>query len=195
MESIRAAGEAADIAIDIAGAYMRGMQDGGLAATLKHFSGDGVVSYDQHITTSVNSLSKEDWMGSDGKVYRSLIEQGAYSIMPGHIALPSYDEPDAKIGLCPPATLSYNLMTKLLKQELGFGGIICSAAVTMSGFSGFMNYFVSCATFLKNGGDILLFARTDCVHYARYFGRYGTSIPYTRNWLHNRSFPARSLGK
>ena len=165
MASTRAAGEDADTVIRIAGAYMRGMQDGGLVATLKHFPGDGATQYDQHITTAVNPLSKEDWMASYGKVYRTLIEQGAMSVMPGHISLPSYDEPDEVIGLCPPATLSYNLMTKLLKEELGFEGIVCSDAVTMSGFSGFMNYYKACATFLKNGGDVLLFARTDDAFY------------------------------
>lgn len=167
MVSTRAAGEDADTVIRIAGAYMRGMQDGGLVATIKHFPGDGKTQYDQHITTAVNPLSKEDWMASYGKVYRTLIEQGAMSVMPGHIALPCFDVPDEEIGLCPPATLSYNLMTKLLKEELGFEGIVCSDAVTMSGFSGFLNYYKACATFLKNGGDILLFARTDETFYTR----------------------------
>ena len=165
MASTRAAGEDADTVIRIAGAYMRGMQDGGLVATLKHFPGDGATQYDQHITTAVNPLSKADWMASYGKVYRALIEQGAMSVMPGHIALPCFDEPDEALGLCPPATLSYNLMTGLLKQELGFEGIIVSDAVTMSGFSGFLNYYKACATFLKNGGDVLLFARTDEAFY------------------------------
>lgn len=158
--SIRSAGADADTVIDIAGGYMQGLQDGGVVVTLKHFPGDGACDYDQHLTTAENPLSREAWQESYGKVYRALIDRGAMCVMPGHISLPSMDEPDPVMGLCPPATLSYNLMTKLLKQELGFEGIICSDALTMGGFCGFMNYYKACATFLKNGGDILLFVRT-----------------------------------
>lgn len=159
--SIRCAGTDGDRVINIAGSYMQGLQDGGVVATIKHFPGDGACDYDQHLTTAENPLSWVEWQATYGKVYKTLIEKGAMCVMPGHISLPSYDEIDPVMGLCPPATLSYNLMTKLLKQELGFEGIICSDALTMGGFCGFMNYHKACATFLKNGGDILLFARTD----------------------------------
>lgn len=54
--------------------------------------------------------------------------------MIGHIALPCYDEKDEETNLYPPATLSYRLMTKLLKDELGFEGLIISDATEMSGF-------------------------------------------------------------
>ncbi len=158
--SIRSAGETAETVISIAGAYMRGMQDGGIAATVKHFPGDGATVYDQHITTTVNPLSIEEWWATYGKVYKTMIEQGTACVMPGHISLPCYDTVDEKTGICPPATLSSRLLTDLLKGELGFEGIICSDAVNMSGFCGYMNYYKACATFLKCGGDILLFAKT-----------------------------------
>lgn len=155
--SIRAAGEDADTVIRYGGAYMRGMQDGGLIATLKHFPGDGYCDNDQHITTPINPLSKEDWDVSFGKVYSSLIEEGAMSIMPGHISLPSYDEIDPETGLYPPATVSYNLLTKLLRKQLGFEGIIVSDAVNMNGFCGYVGYYHASARFLEAGGDCLLF--------------------------------------
>ncbi len=165
--STRAAGEDAETVISIAGAYLRGMQEGGLAATVKHFPGDGATVYDQHITTTVNPLSLEQWRSTYGKVYRAMIDQGAACVMPGHISLPCYDTVDEKMGVCPPATLSKRLMTDLLKGELGFEGIICSDAVNMSGFCGYMNYYKACATFLKCGGDILLFAKTTDLFYSK----------------------------
>lgn len=168
--STRAAGCDAQTVIDIAGGYMRGLQDGGVVATIKHFPGDGICAYDQHLTTAVNPLSKEQWWDTFGKVYRTLIDQGAMCIMPGHISLPAFDQPDPELGLCPPATLSYPLLTTLLREELGFAGIICSDAMTMAGFAGFMNYYEACATYLKCGGDIMEFVRTDEVFFEKMTG-------------------------
>ena len=153
---LRTAGETADEVIEYCGAYMRGLQDSGLIATLKHFPGDGYCADDQHVTTPVNALSREDWDASFGKVYRELIEDGAMSIMPGHIALPVYDEIDEN-GLYPPATVSKNLLTGLLREKLGFEGIIISDATEMGGFCGYMNLYHACAAFLEAGGDSLLF--------------------------------------
>lgn len=167
MASTRCAGEDADTVIRIAGAYMRGLQDGGVAATIKHFPGDGATIYDQHLTVTENPLSKAQWDASYGKVYRELINQGAMCVMPGHISLPDYDVADPELGICPPATLSYPLMTTLLREELGFEGLICSDALCMGGFAGFMNYYEACATYLKNGGDMLLFVKTSDHYYEK----------------------------
>ncbi len=93
-----------------------------------------------------------------GKVYKEVIKQGVMTIMPGHLSLPAYDDVCESNGLYPPATISKKLMTNLLKEEMGFDGIIISDAVEMVGFSGFMNYYEACAKFLEYGGDILLFA-------------------------------------
>lgn len=155
--SIRSAGEDAQTVINFGGAYMKGLQDGGLIATLKHFPGDGYSFDDQHLTTTENPLSYEDWNASFGKVYRTLIEDGAKSIMPGHISFPAYDRIDDETGLYPPATVSKRLLTDLLREELGFEGIIISDAVNMSGFCGYINLYRACAKFLEAGGDCLLF--------------------------------------
>ncbi len=153
---LRTAGKDPETDIAFAGAYIDGLQENGLIATLKHFPGDGVSADDQHVTTSVNSLSKDEWDATYGKVYEALIERGAMAIMPGHIALPAYDEMD-KNGLYPPASLSKNLLTGLLKEKLGFGGLVVSDAVNMNGFCGYMNIYKACSTYLEAGGDCLLF--------------------------------------
>ena len=157
--NIRTPGEDADTVIRYAGAYMRGLQDNGLAATLKHFPGDGLCKFDQHLTTAINPQTREEWDETFGKVYSELIEQGAKSVMIGHIALPSYDEIDEQTGLYPPATVSRNLMTGLLKEKLGFEGIIVSDAVNMGGIANYTYLYDGLARFLEAGGDCLLFVR------------------------------------
>ena len=88
----RAASDNPDTVLKSAGAYGRGMQsEGNMLMVLKHFPGDGVDDRNQHFCTTVNSLSKEEWMNSYGRVYRELIKAGAEAIMVAHIALPWYD--------------------------------------------------------------------------------------------------------
>ncbi len=152
----RTAGADPDTVIKYCGAYMEGLQDNGLIATLKHFPGDGGCIDDQHITLPENTLSEQEWRDSFGRVYSELINRGAMAVMPGHIALPCLDEPDEN-GIYPPATVSKRLLTDILKNELGFDGIIVSDAVNMAGFCGYMNLYEASSAFLEAGGDCLLF--------------------------------------
>lgn len=153
---LRTSGEDVDTVLRYGGAFMEGLQDAGMAATIKHFPGDGTVNDDQHLTTPANEMSKEEWDSTFGRLYSELIERGAMAIMPGHIALPAYDEPDEN-GIYPPASTSKKLLTGLLKEKLGFEGIVVSDATTMGGFCGYMNLYRACAAFLEAGGDCLLF--------------------------------------
>lgn len=183
---IRSAGESKDVVLKYTKAYMQGLQDFGLIATLKHFPGDGYCVNDQHLTTAVNPLSKKEWNQSFRPLYVDLINNGAMAIMPGHISLPAYDE-KADNGIYPPATLSYNLLTKLLKEDLGFSGIIISDATEMSGFCGFINYYDACARFLMAGGDCLLFTHPDATFIAKMLGFIEQGI-LTREVLINRAY-------
>ena len=155
--NLRCTGDDVEKAIRIGGAYMRGLQENGIIATLKHFPGDGVGCYDQHLTVAENTLSKEEWDNTYGRVYSELIEQGAMSIMAGHISLGAYDEKDEKMDMYPPATVSKNLLTNLLKNKLGFEGIIVSDAMNMGGHCGYINFYDGCCKFLEAGGDCVIF--------------------------------------
>lgn len=115
---------------------VRGMQDHGLAACAKHFPGDGVDWRDQHIITTHNTLSMEEWRKLSGYVFEQLIAEGVYSIMPGHITLPAYQKQRVREGLCLPATLSGELINGLLKQEMGFDGVVVTDATDMGGYLG-----------------------------------------------------------
>lgn len=143
----------------IARAVVRGFQkDHLLGACIKHFPGDGVDQRNQHFMTTINSLSKEEWMNTYGKVYKAMIDEGVMAVMVAHIALPAFDEKiDEYLGY-PPATLSKNLMTGLLKGELGFDGCIISDAMCMIGSCAMVDVDHLAVEFFKAGGDLMLFA-------------------------------------
>lgn len=157
--SMRSAGQNPEHAAKIIEAYMRGLQENCLIATIKHFPGDGYSSYDQHLTTPENPLDMETWRKYSGKVFQELIDAGAMAVMPGHISLPAWDTKDEELGLYPPATFSKRILVDLLREELGFEGLIVSDAIEMGGAVGFMNYFDACAKALESGCDCLLFPR------------------------------------
>jgi beta-N-acetylhexosaminidase len=81
-------------------------------------------------------LSCEKWDKSFGKVYKELIDDGLESIMVGHIALPSYSKkfnPDIKVEEIMPATLAPEILTSLLRNQLGFNGLVLTDASHMGG--------------------------------------------------------------
>lgn len=154
--NVRSISDDPDKAIRLLSRQIRGLQDNGVAATIKHFPGDGVDFRDQHLTTTSNSLTLKEWKRYHGKVFQALIDSGIAAIMPGHITLPAYQK-DKLNGFFPPATLSRELLTNLLKNEMHFKGVIVSDAMTMGGFRGWYNNQLEgeVASFMA-GVDILL---------------------------------------
>jgi beta-N-acetylhexosaminidase len=142
-------------------AMIAGMESQGVAATPKHFPGDGVDDRDQHLVTTVNTLSPEAWRASFGMVYRRCFEAGAKSVMVGHIALPAMSKelrPGIADGDILPATLAPELLTDLLRGELGFNGVICSDALQMVGYTIPMARKDALPHSVAAGIDVLLFA-------------------------------------
>lgn len=135
LTNIRSISDDPDKAIKLLSQQIRGLQQSGVAATIKHFPGDGVDYRDQHLLTSCNSLTLPAWKKYHGRVFKALIDSGVACIMPGHITLPAYQKEKTN-GMCLPATLSKELLTGLLKGELGFKGVIVSDAMVMGGFRG-----------------------------------------------------------
>lgn len=145
-----------DKVIAILTQQIKGLQENGIAATIKHFPGDGVDFRDQHLLTSENFLSMNEWYNKHGKVFQSLIDAGVYCIMPGHISLPAYQK-EKRDGHYLPASLSKELLTNLLKKEMGFKGVIVSDAMTMAGFRGwYKNQLEGEIESFKAGVDVLL---------------------------------------
>lgn len=154
--SNRALGDRPGQTSRLASAIIRGMQDHGLSACAKHFPGDGVDFRDQHLVTSINSLSREAWWINHGAVFRAVIEAGVHTIMPGHIALPWFEPIQARSRRPRPATVSRRLLTDLLRHELGFEGVVISDALEMAGFTGWAPYEKRIVEAFNAGNDIML---------------------------------------
>ena len=130
-----------------------------MIVAIKHFPGDGCDEVDQHILTSVNNLSCDEWDQMYGKVYGGLIEAGAQTVMVGHIAQPAYQKlynPDFPEKLIP-ATLSPELLKGLLRKKLGFNGLIVTDSTCMVGFSCAMKREKAVPYAIEAGCDMFLF--------------------------------------
>lgn len=134
--SIRSLGQSPERVAELAAALIRGCQDHGLSATAKHFPGDGVDFRDQHLCVSINSLSEKEWHRIFGSLYEACFAAGVHAVMAGHVALP-WMEPELGTGRSPlPATTSRRILDGLLRERMGFEGVIVSDALIMAGFRG-----------------------------------------------------------
>ena len=158
--SSRSFGSDPDLVLEMSLAYMKGIQESGIAPAAKHWPGDGIDERDQHLSFSVNSLSTEEWDQTFGKVYKGLIDAGLPSIMAGHIHLPAYEKffnPDKKDEDLLPATLSKEITTDLLRGKLGFNGVVVTDASHMLGLTGAMKRSKLLPTAIAAGCDLFLF--------------------------------------
>ncbi len=142
--------------------YVRTVQEHGMAASIKHFPGDGQDERDQHLVTSINDLSCEEWDKTYGLIYKSCIEEGALTCMVGHIMQPAYTRffnPEIEDEDMLPASLSKELMIHLLREKLNFNGLIITDATTMAGYTLAMPRKQAVPASIANGADMFLFAR------------------------------------
>ena len=142
--------------------YIKEIQKYGIAACAKHFPGDGVDERDQHLVTSINSLSCEEWDNSYGSIYKTVIDAGVKTVMVGHIMLPSYSKKyndKIKDEEILPATLSYEIVTKLLKEKLGFNGLVITDSTTMAGLNIAMPRRDLVPLTIASGCDMFLFTK------------------------------------
>lgn len=139
---------------------LRGLKDNGVAAAVKHFPGDGVDFRDQHLAVTVNSLSVEEWDDTYGEIWRQVVNAGALSVMVGHILQPAWSKklnPALKDEEILPASLSKELLTGLLREHLGFNGMIVTDATPMIGYNTPMKRRDAIPTSISAGCDMILF--------------------------------------
>ena len=157
----RTFGSSPDKVIAFASEYLRGAKENKVAVTLKHFPGDGVDERDQHLVTSINSLSVEEYLNSYGRVYKTLIEEGAETVMVGHIAFPAwvkeYDPSSSRKDMLLPASLSKPILTGLLREKLGFNGLISTDSTAMIGYLSALPRSLAVPTCIAAGCDMFLF--------------------------------------
>lgn len=168
MMHCRSYGEQPDHVRRLTTAFIRGVQaDGLMAATAKHFPGDGLDARDSHICTLINPLTRGEWDELYGPMWRGAIAEGVMTVMGGHIALPSVDpEPvGGRRWLGPaPATLSRRLQVEMLREELGFEGLIVSDAIPMIGYASHLPWWDYAAATLRAGTDVVLYCRPERDH-------------------------------
>ena len=146
---------------DMGKAFMDGIHETeGVYSCAKHFPGNGQDYRDAHISNNVNQFGHDDWMASYGHVYKTLIDGGLDAIMGGHILMPNYmleQDPDVTPDTIMPATLCPEIMTGLLRDELGFNGMVVTDASHMVGMTNRMKRKDMLPAAINAGCDMFLF--------------------------------------
>ncbi len=175
----RSFGEDPRVVGDFVRAFVEGAQDAGVLATAKHFPGHGDTATDSHIGLPVVDVSRERLESIELVPFRAAIAGGVGSIMSAHIALPQIEpefsppvrtltekERDAsefasltesnapRVTL--PGTLSSRVMTKLLREDLGFQGLATTDAMSMAGVAARFDAGTAAVRAIKAGADIVL---------------------------------------
>lgn len=157
----RAFGNDPDRVARMSAAYLNGAHTNpGFACAAKHFPGNGQDFRDAHLSNNVNYFDVETWEATYGMVYRKLIENGLDAIMGGHIMLPEYAKainPELKDEDMMPATLSYEIMTVLLREKLGFNGMVVTDASHMVAMTDRMKRSEMLPLAINAGCDMFLF--------------------------------------
>lgn len=157
----RSYGKDPNMVATMAKAYMDGIHETeGVASCAKHFPGNGQDYRDAHLSNNVNHFGQEHWMETYGKVYKTLIDGGLDAIMGGHILMPEYMKelyPDITPEELLPATLCPEIMTGLLRDKLGFNGMVVTDASHMVGMTNQMKRKDMLPTAINAGCDMFLF--------------------------------------
>ncbi len=148
---IRSFGEDPEFVARMATAYMRGIQAGGMLSTAKHFPGHGDTAVDTHLDLAVVEHPRSRLDAVELVPFRAAIAAGIDAVMSSHIRLPALDPTE---GL--PATLSPKILTGLLRQELGFTGLVFTDSMSMHAISKRFSPGQAAAMAVQAGADIVL---------------------------------------
>lgn len=133
---------------------MRGLQDHGVMATAKHFPGHGDTDSDSHYTLPMLRGSRRRLDSLELYPFRQMIGQGVQSLMVAHLYVPALDSTPNL-----PATLSPRVVQQLIRDEMGFQGLIFTDAMNMGGVTRFYKAGEAELLALKAGNDVLLYPR------------------------------------
>ncbi len=142
-------------------AFMEGLHETeGVYCCAKHFPGNGQDYRDAHVSNNVNHFGQEQWMATYGQVYKTLIDGGLDAIMGGHILMPEYMQeldPTVTADTIRPATLCKEIMTDLLRDKLGFNGMVVTDASHMVAMTNRMKRKDMLPAAINAGCDMFLF--------------------------------------
>lgn len=132
-------------------AFVRGAKAGGALTTGKHFPGHGDTSTDSHIGIPVVVADRGRLDALELAPFARAIDEGVDAIMTAHVQLPEI------LGLgAPPATLAPEVMTQILREDLGFDGIVFTDAMTMRGITDMYGIGEASVRALEAGSDVVL---------------------------------------
>ncbi|MBS2100154.1 glycoside hydrolase family 3 N-terminal domain-containing protein [Carboxylicivirga linearis] len=134
-------------------AYAKGLQDAGIIAVAKHFPGHGDTNKDSHLTLPVISHSKERLDSIELVPFQYVIDKGIKGVMTAHLAVTSLEENKNL-----PSSLSKNIVTNLLKEQMEFHGLVITDAMNMKGVSDYAGVGQNELLALLAGNDIIEFS-------------------------------------
>ena len=136
---------------EFAAEWIDGCQSLGVLACAKHFPGHGRTTADSHAEMPVVAAPQDELFGVDLAPFRAAIDAGVASIMTAHIAYPALDPTGT------PATLSRTIVHSLLRQQLGFDGLIVTDALIMAGVLEGRDEADACVAAIAAGCDVLCY--------------------------------------
>ena len=134
----------------MAAACARGIQDQGVLATLKHFPGHGAVNEDSHASAVVSDKTLEELESEDLIPFIAGIDAGVSLVMAGHITFPNITDSDI------PASLSHFFLTNLLREEMGYEGLIITDALNMGAVTSLYTPAEAAVMAVSAGADLVL---------------------------------------
>lgn len=146
----RSFGTTSDLVSKMALSFAEGQESTGIISVYKHFPGHGNTSEDSHYTLPVITKTKEELMNLELKPFIEAINNGADVIMIGHLAVPSITKDDT------PASLSKEIITDLLKNKLGYNGLVITDALNMDALTNEYTEEEIYINAINAGVDILL---------------------------------------
>jgi beta-N-acetylhexosaminidase len=158
---VRSFGEDPQLVADMGVAYTKGLQAAGVAATAKHFPGHGDTAVDSHLGLPEVPHDKERLKQVELYPFQKGMEAGIDAIMTAHVTFPKIDGTKAisqKTGeeIAIPATLSYKVLTELMREEMGYEGVITTDAMNMKAIADHFGPVDAAIRAVKAGTDIVL---------------------------------------
>jgi len=155
---VRSFGQQPELVAAHVGAFVRGLQTGGVAACAKHFPGHGSTTVDSHLAVPTVTEDASALAAGPLRPFRAAIAAGVETIMTAHLRVPAYDDTNL-------ATLSPRILSGLLREELGFEGVIVADGIDMAAVSGTVG--------METGAVLALAAGADAICTGGWFGDEG----------------------
>ena len=157
----RSFGEDPALVAKLGSAYVRGLQDGGMIATLKHFPGHGDTDVDSHLGLPIIKDPRETLEKTEFPPFTAGIAAGAGAVMTAHIEMPALDPAPNT-----PTTLSRPIVSGVLRHEMGFDGLIYTDSMGMAGVAALYTPGEAAVRAIKAGNDIVLHSPDDGAAFA-----------------------------